>query len=71
MNSPFGSVPAGLIVLTTDGRVQFGWIDPQTGGLCRSKAVCYAQGEKTRDVINEAEPESSCGARAQALALPA
>ncbi|MFC0403144.1 hypothetical protein [Paraburkholderia rhizosphaerae] len=37
MNSPFVGVPASLIVLTTDGRVQFGWIDPQTGDI-RSEA---------------------------------
>ncbi|MDQ7980363.1 hypothetical protein QYH69_24295 [Paraburkholderia sp. SARCC-3016] len=31
MNSPLETLPASLIVLTTDGRVQFGWLDPQTG----------------------------------------
>jgi hypothetical protein len=39
--------------------MQMHWV-----GFCRSKAVCYAQGVKTNDVIDEAEPESNRGARA-------
>lgn len=33
MNSPLETLAASLIVLTTDGRVQFGWLDPQTGSV--------------------------------------
>jgi hypothetical protein len=33
MNSPLETLAASLIVLTTDGRVQFGWLDPETGSV--------------------------------------
>ncbi|CAD6550821.1 hypothetical protein LMG27952_05074 [Paraburkholderia hiiakae] len=37
----------------------------------RNKAYCYAQVVKVNNVIDEAEPESGSGARAQVPALPA
>jgi hypothetical protein len=33
MNSPLETLATSLIVLTTDGRVQFGWLDLQTGSV--------------------------------------
>ncbi len=32
--------------------------------LCRNKTGCYAAGDKTNDVIDEADHEPSCSARA-------
>ncbi|MFP3708505.1 hypothetical protein SB783_31285 [Paraburkholderia sp. SIMBA_009] len=45
-----GELPAGLVVLSTDGRAQFGWQDPETGdyyaeedGRCIMNAIgCVA-----------------------------
>jgi hypothetical protein len=45
MNDARGALPSGLLVFTTDGRVQFGWLDPQTGSLCSE-----ADGRAIQDV---------------------
>jgi hypothetical protein len=40
-------------------------------GLCRDKAACYADGNKTTDVIDEADTEWDDGEGVQTVALPA
>ena len=45
MNDVSGALPSSLLVFTTDGRVQFGWLDPQTGVLCSE-----ADGRAIQDV---------------------
>jgi hypothetical protein len=45
MNDVSDALPSSLLVFTTDGRVQFGWLDPQTNALCSE-----ADGRAIQDV---------------------
>jgi hypothetical protein len=71
---PLNGITTPTLVVTAGERASVRFLEffasSLRNRLCRNKAV-YAAGHETNDVNDEAEPESSCGARAQAPALPA